>query len=176
MNTQERIAKINKIAEEKEQARFEAANALAQHIADLLGTIKSFAPRMHDLMDVAMALYEKGIPLGKVTDRTSGYVEFVTNGWFHNIGFVAAVRINGHIPGRGQHLPIGFGIAGGGCAGESLEINKDGELEFLHRPFGKPAGVSGRPWERKDIEHLEDFVNGFDDFERRFYEYVDSLA
>lgn len=180
METMDRISRIKGIAEDRQQAKDNELSAKKNKIATLLEKVRSFAPRMHELMKVGRALYDAGIPLGEDDPdnpgaRECGDVEFVTNGWSHRVGFVAAVRINGHIPSRGQNLPVGFGICGGGAAGESIEFNEDGELEFLRRPFGKPAGVSGRPWDDKDIRHLERFVAQFDDFEKKFYEYVDNL-
>ena len=125
-------------------------------------------------------MYHNGVPLGPYDTSEPGYKEsnsrmFVSNGWSHRVGFIIAYRINGHIPRRDQQFPIGFGIIGGGCAGENICFNADGELEWLNKPFGNPAGVSGRPWSDEDTEHLEKFVREFDKFEKDFYEYVDSL-
>ena len=181
MNAQERIANIGLFAEKKRMEEIDKKNAVAAHIEELLGKVRSFAPRMKDLLKVGQALYENGIPLGPYDESVPGYRDdnsriFVSNGWSHRTGFIIAYRINGHIPSRTQQYPIGFGIIGGGCAGEDLTFNADGELEWLNRPFGHPAGCSDRPWGPKDTQHLERFVAEFDEFERRFYEYVDGLA
>ena len=175
----DRVAKIEAYAKARnEQMSQEAYNKQA-HIVELLNTVRSFAPRMKELMKVGISMYENGIQFGPYDNtpgaRDGGWVKFVSNGITHRIGFIHAYRVNGHIPGRMQHLPIGFGIEGGGCAGEDLTFNSDGELEWLNQPFGKPAGVTDRPWSDCDTRHLEEFVAGFDKFESEFYAYVDSL-
>lgn len=175
----DRIAKIEAYAKARnEQVEQEAYNKRA-HVAELLDTVRSFAPRMKELMKVGISMYENNIPFGPYDNTPcagdAGWVKFVSNGITHRVGFIQAYRINGHIPGRMQHLPIGFGIIGGGCAGHDLTFNSDGELEWLNKPFGAPAGVSGRSWSDHDTRHLEEFVANFDKFEADFYKYVDSL-
>lgn len=134
---------------------------------------------MHELMKVGMALYRNGIPFGPyddcVSSRDAGWVRFVSNGITHRVGFIHAYRIDGRRPRYMEYLPIGFGIKGGGCCGGDLLFNENGELEWLNKPFGKPAGVTVRPWNNQDTRHLEKFVAGFDQFERDFYSYVDNL-
>lgn len=175
----DRIAKIEAYAKARnEQMSQEAYNKQA-HVVELLNTVRSFAPRMKELMKVGISMYEKNIPFGPLCNEPGASDcddrVFFSNGWSHKVGFIQAYRINGRIPERTQHLPIGFGIIGGGCAGENLTFNSDGELEWLNAPFGQPAGVSGRPWSDSDTKHLEEFVAKFDKFEADFYEYVDSL-
>lgn len=175
----DRIAKIEAYAKARnEQEEQEAYNKRA-HIAELLDTVRSFAPRMKELMRVGISMYENNIPFGPLCNepgaRDCDNRIFFSNGWSHKVGFIQASRIDGHIPGRTQHLPIGFGIEGGGCAGYDLTFNSDGVLEWIDKPFGAPAGVSGRPWSDHDTRHLERFVADFDKFEADFYKYVDSL-
>lgn len=175
----DRIEKIEAYAKARnEQMSQEAYNKQA-HVVELLNTVRSFAPRMKELMKVGISMYENNIPFGPLCNEPGASDcddrIFFSNGWSHKVGFIQAYRINGNIPGRTQHLPIGFGIIGGGCAGENLTFNSDGELEWLNHPFGKPAGVSGRPWSECDTKHLERFVADFDKFEAEFYAYVDSL-
>lgn len=175
----DRIAKIKAYANARnEQVEQEAYNKRA-HIAELLDTVRNFAPRMKELIKVGMAMYENNVPFGPLCDgpfaRECDDRIFFSNGSSHNVGFIQAYRINGHIPERTQHLPIGFGIIGGGWDGNDLTFNSDGELEWINKPFGKPAGVSGLPWRDSDTRHLEEFVAGFDKFESEFYAYVDSL-
>lgn len=176
----DRIAKIEAYAKARnEQMSQEAYNKRA-HVVELLNTVRSFAPRMKELMKVGVSMYENNIPFGPLDNNSICAKEcddrlFISNGSTHRVGFIHAYRINGHIPPRTKHLPIGFGIIGGGWDGEDLTFNSDGELEWLNKPFGKPAGVSGRPWSDCDTRNLEEFVAGFDKFESEFYAYVDSL-
>ena len=175
----DRIAKIEAYAKARnEQVEQEAYNKRA-HVAELLDTVRSFAPRMKELMKVGISMYENNIPFGPLCNEPGADLSdnriFFSNGWSHKVGFIQACRIDGHIPERTQHLPIGFGIKGGGCAGYDLTFNSDGELEWLNKPFGAPAGVSDRPWSNHDTKHLEEFVANFDKFEADFYKYVDSL-
>lgn len=175
----DRIAKIEAYAKARNEQMTQEVNNKQAHIVELLNTVKSFAPRMKELMKVGVSMYENNIPFGPLCDKPGARDFddriFFSNGWSHEVGFIQAYRIDGRIPGRTQHLPIGFGIIGGGCAGEDLTFNSNGELEWLNKPFGEPAGVSGRPWTDCDIRHLERFVADFDKFEADFYEYVDSL-
>lgn len=175
----DRIAKIKAYAKARnEQMSQEAYNKRA-HVVELLNTVRSFAPRMKELMKVGISMYENNIPFGPLCNepgaRDCDDRIFFSNDWSHKVGFIQAYRINGHIPERTQHLPIGFGIIGGGCAGKDLTFNSDGELEWLNHPFGDPAGVSGRPWSECDTKNLEKFVADFDKFESDFYAYVDGL-
>lgn len=162
----DRIAKIEAYAKARNEQMIQEAYNKRAHVVELLNTVRSFAPRMKELMKVGLSIYENNVPFDSI---------FFSDGLSHKVGFIKAYRINGHIPERTQNLPIGFGIIGGGLCGENLTFNSDGELEWINKPFGKPAGVSGRPWDDCDTEHLEKFVEGFDKFEADFYEYVDSL-
>lgn len=175
----DRIAKIEAYAKARNEQMTQEANNKQAHIVELLNTVKSFAPRMKELMKVGVSMYENNIPFGPLCDEPGASESddriFFSNGWSHKVGFIQAYRIDGHRPKRTQHLPIGFGIIGGGCAGENLTFNSDGELEWLNKPFGEPAGVSGRPWTDCDTRHLERFVADFDKFETEFYAYADSL-
>ena len=168
MTTQDRLAKINQVGTAKVLAAQQKANELQQEVDEVKAALRALAPRLNDLMACAKELWRNNIPLGKVTGSNwlEYDVEFMSECIHHRIGFMGA-------PGPGGDLhrePVGFGIAGGGCCGKSLFIETDGELYsgtkdyYLHDFHDKSELDKGRK-----------FLAGFDDFERRFYEYVDSL-
>ncbi len=175
----DRIAKIEAYAKKRNEQMIQEAYNKQAHVAELLNTVRSFAPRMKELMKVGLSMYENNIPFGPLCDepgaRDCDDRIFFSNGWSHKVGFIQAYRINGRTPGRTQHLPIGFGIIGGGCAGKDLTFNSDGELEWLNEPFGRLVVGRGGLWSDTDIKNLEEFVAKFDKFEADFYEYADSL-
>lgn len=151
-----------------------------ERLKELLDTVRSWSTRLRNLLELGVYMYHNDVPLGPYDTNEPGFKDynirmFVSNGLSHRVGFIIAYRIDGHIPSKDQRFPIGFGIIGGGCDGEDICFNADGELEWLNKPFGNPAGVSGRPWNNKDMEHLEKFVQDFPKFEKEFYEYVDNL-
>ena len=145
----DRIAKIEAYAKVRNEQEEQEAYNKREHVAKLLNTVRSFAPRMKELMKVGISMYENNVPFDSI---------FFSNGWSHKVGFIQAYRIDGHIPERTQHLPIGFGIIGGGCCGENLTFNSDGELEWINKPFGKPdeefsiyQGSRPSEWEQDDF-------------------------
>jgi hypothetical protein len=94
------------------------------------------------------------IPLGKpVAKDKFGYKtpEFEADGSVHDLGFV--INRNGYL--------ASIGTKGGGWDGANFEVNSKGVI----------ISDPDRQFEYK----CERFLKNFDDFEKRFYEYVDSL-
>lgn len=130
-----RIEKIRSFAEKRDKAKIDEIKKKARHLNELLAKVRSFAPRMKELMKLAMALYENGIPLGKFTGTLEMTTEFVSNGWSHKTGFISSYKYNNSIT-----LPIGFGIVGGGACGKTICFNDNGIPSML---FGDSAGIPG---------------------------------
>lgn len=158
-----RIEKIRNFATERDRKIEDAKVARDNHINAMLATVKSFAPRMEELMTIATELCLNNIPLGK----DGGYLELssenVSNAWSHKTGFIVI----------GNRL-LGFGIVGGGVCGRNLMFNRAGMPSALSCS-GRYPGVDGEPFDDEDVRHLERFVREFDAFEKRFYDYVDNL-
>ena len=167
MTTQERIARINGFATATARKEQEAREAKVAHIFALLTKVESFAPRMRELMKVARSLRANRIPLGKYNSYRQTAPEFVSDGIDHRVGFI----VNSNPFWNQSTLnPVGFGVIGGGACGNDVQFNEDGKLCEVYKDNGMPG-----PWTDGDIRNLERFVGGFDEFERKFYEYVDNL-
>lgn len=159
----DRINKIRSFATERDRKIADERLKKVNHVQEMLNTVKSFAPRMDELMTVATELCLNHIPLGP----SGGYLELtpenVSNGWSHKTGFVVLGK-----------LLVGFGIIGGGACGRDLVFGRDGNLLSASSSNGCP-GVDAEQWDDGDIRHLERFIREFDAFEKRFYDYVDNL-
>lgn len=171
MTTEERIARITFVAKEDARMKSEIKRSRESHICELLDKVESFAPRMKELMKVARSLRANRIPLGKYHNGPRACApQFVSDGIAHRLGFIVDSN-----PFWNRDLldPVGLGIIGGGACGNDIQFNEDGKLCEVFRCSGMPGNVGS--WWDSDIRHLEEFVAGFDEFERKFYEYVDNL-
>lgn len=169
MDTNERIAKIRNFAQKREEDIRDELSRKEKHLMDLLNTVRSYAPRMREMMKVAKALHDNGIQLGQKADSLEWSTDLVSNGWSHRVGFIGNCNF---VTGRTE--VYGFGIVGGGACGNNLFFDEDGELSNLVYDTVIP-GLKGVKWDDSDIGHLERFVDGFDKFEEKFYKFVDSL-
>lgn len=170
MTTEERIARITFVANEEAMKIAEIKRSRECHICELLDMVESFSPRMKELMKVARSLRANRIPLGKYSAYLGSSPQFVSDAINHRVGFIVD---SNPFWNRDVLNPVGFGIIGGGACGNDIQFNEDGKLCEVFRDNGMPGkfGV----WGDMDIRNLEDFVGGFDEFERKFYEYVDNL-
>jgi len=155
----DRINNIAKFAQKKEEERITKEITKAQQIEQYKETIKSFKPRIDELLAVGNACLEHGIPLeGRAFGCREGYDtnQFITNSWSHLLGFVANYDRT-----MRKNLPFTkLGIMGGGAC------------DFNLRTDGVTVEVSG-----KDILYvLKKFVDKFDEFETEFYKYVDKVT
>lgn len=126
-------------------------------IGCLIGEIKDLQPRIQELLETATVCLESGIKLINVYDDKKS---FVTDGVGHRIGFYMLCTTDKKV--------YFMGIKGGGCCGNynfktnGIE-NFEEHIESMHR---------------KDptISNLKKFLNGFEEFEHRFYNYVDEIT
>jgi len=155
----DRINNIAKFAQKKEEERITKEMTTARQIEECKETIKSFKPRIDELLAVGNACLEHGIPLeGKAWGGHEGYDtnQFITNGWSHLLGFV----VNYNQTTRKRMPFTKLGIMGGGACNFDLKTD------------GVTVDVSG-----KDVLYvLKRFVNGFGVFEEEFYKYVDKVT
>lgn len=156
MNKTEMLEKINRAADENNQKEARKAEEERRRHTAIINAVKKLAPRIADMLDIAQHLYRKGIPIGK--ERTLHGMrhsdEFVSSWWSHNLGFCYDRSRKPY-----EEYPIWFGFINGGACGEDLCVDKDGNI------------VKGRA---KDMD-MQRMLEQFDEFERKFYDYVESL-
>ena len=159
---------IEKINKKGQEIKFEEKRRILSEKEDFdkkLETIKSFGERISKMWDIAQALLDNGFRIGEKVDNygLTPYYTLETDCTHHWIGFCV---------NKGQIL--WFGIAGGGCDGESFKINKFGDcLLDRHILYGRFY----RYFEDYDNKiHCDRIVKEFDEYERKFYEFVENLV
>lgn len=142
-------------AERAEQERIAAEH----HRQSLLDRIRVMKPDIDNLVKVAKAAQEAGIPLkvGYMVDHTYENGDFFTDAMTHKVGFVQASITSKEI--------IGVGFETGGCCG-IYDFFTDGVAIYdKNRSNGHDREAS--------TEHLEKFIKEFPEFERAFYDYIE---
>ena len=154
----ERINNIARFAQKKEEERIMKEMSIEMQIEEYKAKIRSFKPRIDELLAVGNACLEYGIPLeGKEWGGHEGYDtnQFITNGWSHLLGFIA-----NYDQTKRKKMPFTkIGIMGGGACHYDLKTD------------GVTIDVSGEV-----LYILKRFVEGFDLFEEEFYKYVDKVT
>ena len=141
-------------AERAEQERIAAEH----HRQNLLDRIRVMKPDIDNLVKVAKAAQEAGIPLkvGYMANHTYENGDFFTDAMTHKVGFVQASITSKEI--------IGVGFETGGCCGV-YDFFTDGVAIYdKNRGNGHDREAS--------TEHLEKFIEKFPEFERAFYDYI----
>ena len=146
-------------AERAEQERSVAEH----HRQSLLDQIRVMKPDIDNLIKVAEAAREAGIPI-QVSfghfDSSYEMGDFFTDAMTHKIGFVPTSFNNNGI--------IGIGFEGGGCCGQ-YDFFTDGVAIYdRNRDNGFSREAS--------TEHLEKFIEKFPKFERAFYDYIEKVT
>lgn len=161
--------RLNKIAAKGAEL---VANANAeqiqreQTIAKYASEIKALAPRIKPLVEIAKALIQNHIPLGKKKSDIIGYKEdLCSDGWYHRLGFFYKWE-------DGKRNFLGIGIEGGGCAGEDLAVDENGDMVKRINPNYHSFEYDGY---HDYCDKCKRFLTGFDAFEQRVNEYVDNL-
>lgn len=154
------LSKIEKykaaIAERAEQERVAAKH----HHTQLLDQIQVMKPDIDNLIKVANAAREAGIPIQVKFPNTNFTYEngdFMADAMTHKIGFIPSSLTSERI--------IGIGFEGGGYCG-NYDFFTDGQAILdRNRDNGcdKPAST----------EHLEKFIEKFPEFEKAFYDYIE---
>lgn len=127
-----------------------------------LEVIEKYSKRIFDLLNTARGLITYGFQLGNA-DWSGDNLEFESNGITHRFGFVLKGTTNTKWPRSNVIELLGIGWEGGGCCGHNnLVLTENGIADF-NDWFFKTRVLEGN------------FQKDFDDFEKRFYHYVDSL-
>ena len=152
---------LGKIEDYKKQTaeRAEQERVAAEHHRQrLLDQIRVMKPDIDNLIKVAKAAQEAGIPLkvGYMANHTYENGDFFTDAMTHKVGFVQASITSKEI--------IGVGFETGGCCGV-YDFFTDGVAIYdKNRGNGHDREAS--------TEHLEKFIEKFPEFERAFYDYI----
>ena len=153
-----RINNIEKFAKKKEEERVSREITIAQMIEKHKEEIKGLKARIDELVEVANACVNNGIPIeGRAWGGRESYEthHFVSNSWSHLCGFIRE-----YDKGTRQNLPITkVGIIGGGAC--NFNLKTDGVI----------VDVSG-----DEAYVLKRFLESFDTFETEFYKYVDKVT
>ncbi len=146
-------------AERAEQERIAAKH----HRQSLLDQIQIMKPDIDNLVKVAEAAREAGIPLQLSSFRFNPSYEggdFFTDAMTHKVGFVPTSFTDKSI--------IGVGFEGGGCCG-NYDFFTDGVAIYDRN---RDNGFS----REATTEHLEKFIKMFPEFERAFYDYIKKVT
>lgn len=160
---------------EKIRAKRQALDAQAkseqerkeQNVKFYTNQLKNLAPRINELMSLARELLKNDIPLGKRIKDIVYKDEFVTEGIYHKLGFYIKYE-------NGFSYLIGVGIKGGGCRGNDLAVDSNGTI------IENPLDERSIRW-HDDSAYVDfcgkcrEFLGGFDEFEKKVFDYVDNL-
>ena len=157
---------LNKIEDYKKQTAERAEQervAEEHHRQSLLDQIRVMKPDIDNLIKVAEAAREAGIPLQVSFDRFDSSYEkgdFFTDAMTHKVGFVPTSFTDKSI--------IGVGFEGGGCCGQYDFFTDGSAICDKNRDNGHDREAS--------TEHLEKFIEKFPEFERAFYNYIEKVT
>ena len=149
-NRLEAIANYTKHKEEKE---LEKQKRLLEEETMLKQTILNWSSRIQNLITTANSCLEHGIAIAHDSTRYCDYDHghFITDSWAHRVGFEY----------RGDDNKITrIGKMGGGC--EDYDVYTDGYVVY--------AQGSSKMYALRTI------VSDFEEFESKFYAYVDSVC
>lgn len=149
--------RLNAIAmfAEKRDAEIEAKKKQAENREEFLKqTILGWSDRIQELIDTANACLNHGIKFWHNSPNNCNYDgnHFITDGWCHILGF----ELNPHRPSTITRI----GKEGGGSC--HFDVYTDGKTVV--------ATGDDRLWA------LKKFVETFDEFETKFYAYVDKIC
>ena len=174
MDRLERIKAARAAMDAKAIAEIQKKN---DKVARLTNAIKALSGRLAEMMKVADCMVENRMSFGGTWYSCGmAYGDFFeTNGIKHGIGFVFQYE-----SGRGRNVNnrvgvIGIGIEGGGCCGNDIVIDRDGDI--IKNPLDHVIGC----WTKENAYYdfcskANEFLKGFNEFEKKFYDYVDNLA
>lgn len=164
------IDRINAKANKMRQDKIDESDKKKKDFLNKLEKVKELAPRISKMWDVAQALISNGFRLGDVK-CWAGFKHYTleSDSMYHWLGFV----INGNVV-------KGFGIVGGGCCGKSLVCGRDGEFGIdmeIAYACGDLSVKYYPAWEYPHfVNKLDEILYGFDEYERKFYEYAERIA
>jgi hypothetical protein len=148
----ERLSKIEAYGKKKEDERVDALIKQNKKIAELEEKIASLSDEINELITVGNACVKHNIRIKLPIVEHGGYEKhnFVTDGITHILGF--------EWPRNGEKITR-IGIQGGGACTKEIFVDKEGNIDIRgHKEYS-----------------LQSFVDNFEEFKEKFYDYVDNL-
>lgn len=153
------LSKIENYKAQTAQRTEQERVAAEHHRQNMFDWIRAMKPNIDNLIKVAKAAQEAGIPLKvkePLTDATYENGDFFADAQTHKIGFVPLMYM--------CNSPYGIGFEGGGCCG-NYDFFTDG-LVICDK------NRSTKHDKEATTEHLEKFIEKFPEFEKAFYDYI----
>lgn len=152
MTVEERMKMIDQKVKKDEEEEFAKLQKYESEYEECIQKIKALRERITDLLKVANYAMDNGISLkyGDVLYGNYDNGDFFSNFWSHRLGLMD----NTHLGYR----------AGGACGDIDFYTNGD-DIYGYHTT--KKERVSPK------MHHMKNFINCFDEFEKKFYEYID---
>lgn len=168
MTLEERMKKIENIALERAEKERLKAKELEDNLNKALEKIKELSPRIEALITLVNHCTKNGItmpPAIKVSalGYGDGSCSFVADGIYHHVGFMH-YRFNSEYE---DDFVEYLGVVNGGCCG-NWDFYTNGKSTFLQYRNSYQVKQS-------ELNHLNQFLGEFEDFETAFYKWVDSL-
>lgn len=159
------MSRIDNIKKYAEQELNNAKNIAIQeqHTREtLIAQIQALKPRIAELIETAQACVENGIYLfGNENSRTGNVwhkIGFIADHTYHKTGFLRSADE------KKEFVCMGI-LAGGACGNWNFATDGDVVRDYYRDETQEPS-----------LEHLQQFVDEFDDFEETFYAYVDKIT
>lgn len=168
MEIMERLKKIRDAKARMDNEQLDAEQKKAMEKEEFCRKWLVHSERIKNLITVAQELCANNIPIGKMQRSICGFPEheLVSNGIEHHFGFIARKPFD-----ESRNIGIyGIGHEGGGCCGTDFVLDETGVAKFSDHYCYE--------WDRNykvRILCFEQLEQCLLDFEKRFYEYVDSL-
>ena len=144
-----RIKNIKAFATKKQEEEQKKQVETSILYGNLIQTIEDLKPRIKELIETATVCLENGIEIE----------EFVTNYMSHKVGFSMTFPSDKKI--------YFIGINGGGYCG-NYNFRTDGIKIYEEH-------IDTRHRQDPTISHMKKFLQCFDDFENKFYKYIDTI-
>jgi hypothetical protein len=172
----DRLEKIRAKRAELDADAMKKVNQMMENITLQTSNIKALESRIKEIMVVADEMVKNKIRFGGAwihLGMEHGDI-FETNGITHQLGFIFEYQ-----KGRGRDFPyrlsvVGIGIQGGGCDYQDIVVDRNGDI--IKNPLNHVIGCWTQLNAYNDFcNKTSRFLKEFDEFERKFYDYVDNL-
>lgn len=166
---EERLMQVNGIADKREEEKEKSLASALQTRFALEGRLLQLHDRIKDLCTIADECIKRGIDVGQNSGFTkSGRSYFFTNGIKHSLGFYPQVD------GSRTRL-LGVGMSGGGCCCWNVFYVDRNSARVVCDAHEHTFQRTRETAIKNECDLFSSFLKGFDDFELRFYNYLDSL-
>lgn len=169
----DRVEMINKYSQRKKNIATRNSYVDSFKYGTAVQTIACMAEKIAEVIKVGRACLDNGMCINGY-ERVNGYEDekrnFYTDGIHHKVGFYGGKTVHGIV---GEPISIeGVGIKNGGANGNTdLFVDIYGDVYAVNHDNGELCDI-----EKLNIECIHRFIQEFDGFEKRFYEYVDSVC